>query len=149
MLEICKRRDLDFVLSIRNLPEVMEISNRRRPLTIDELPSLDDPAYVIWIIRKRHRDYGYIIANLEEGARAVISIALSENARGKGLGTSVLIEACSRLFGEHGIVEVMAVVYKGNVASQIAFEKAGFVIGDTIPTPDCRIKYIYTIKAPK
>lgn len=144
MLRICGCEDIGFILAIRNLPEVIRVSNRRRPLAREELPCLDDPLYRIWIVCNGEADLGYIIANLKDGDRAIISIALCENARGQGFGSSALREACSLLFKECGIMEVAAEIYKGNIASQGAFEKAGFTFRHRTCSLDGRLKDIYT-----
>lgn len=145
MLRLATAKDLTFILEIRNLPEVTQVSNRQRALAMEELPSLDDPSYVAWIVTEGGKDYGYVTAHKENG-RATISIALSETARGRGLGTQSIQDVCSLLFINHGICEVLAEIYKGNSASERAFEKAGFVLREVIATQDGRGKQIFVLR---
>lgn len=148
MLRLATSKDLKFILSIRNLPEVMQVSNRERPLTPEELPSLYDSSYVIWIVHEEDHDYGYVISHREDNSKATISIALSQNARGRGLGTQSIKDACSSLLKDEGVSEVLAEIYKGNSASERAFEKAGFLLREVITTQDGRRKQIFVLRRP-
>jgi UDP-2,4-diacetamido-2,4,6-trideoxy-beta-L-altropyranose hydrolase len=67
------------------------------------------------------------------GEQAVISIALAPDARGKGLGTRVIREACARALQTGRVRSVLALVRAENEPSRAAFLRAGFVEdGETV-----------------
>ncbi|MBI1888694.1 MAG: GNAT family N-acetyltransferase [Candidatus Spechtbacteria bacterium] len=146
MLRPALENDLKFILGIRNLPEVVQVSNRKRSLALEELPCVSDSSYVMWIVHEEGQDYGYVMAHREDSAQATISIALSKNARGKGLGTRSIQDACSLLFVDQGVCEVLAEIYKGNSVSERAFEKSGFTLREVITTQDGREKQIFALR---
>jgi RimJ/RimL family protein N-acetyltransferase len=58
-----------------------------------------------------------------EGVDASIDVQLNRQSRGRGIGTIVFRRACEL----SGLNDVVASIRKGNIASQIAAERAGFV----------------------
>lgn len=75
---------------------------------------------------------GQIRFELKNGNPATISISLSAEVHGQGLGTQLIWMACRELFAETAVDGVKALIKPDNTASIRAFEKAGFVtVGDT------------------
>jgi RimJ/RimL family protein N-acetyltransferase len=147
MLRSFQRKDLEFILAVRNQPDVIKVSNRRRPLDMSELPDPFDGKHLVWIICQDDVDYGYITVEMEDDGRATIGIALVKEARGRGLGTASIQEACSFCF-QDGVREVIAEIFSENLVSQGAFKKAGFKLSEEVITPDGRRKCIYKLRAP-
>jgi RimJ/RimL family protein N-acetyltransferase len=148
MLRKYKVKDVGFLLSVRNQPHIVVISNRRRMLTFNELPRCDDTNHCIWIIHNEIDNCGYILAKHIGKNRTVISIALLEKYTNRGLGTRSIKEACWLLIEEYGMLEIIAEIYSDNAASQKAFRKAGFEIKNTVVVSDDRTKTVYVYKAP-
>ena len=57
---------------------------------------------------------------------ALISIGLSPDWHGQGLGTTLVQSACHAIFGVWDVTRIRAQVKAENLASRRAFEKAGF-----------------------
>lgn len=57
----------------------------------------------------------------------VISVYLSEQFTGRGLGVEAIRQGCRAVFEDWGVEEVRACVRRENTGAQSAFSKAGFV----------------------
>lgn len=90
------------------------------------------------IILQEDIPVGVLVIALWENVFTVSEYIISPNYRGKGIGPSalaeVLLEAKKILKKE--IFEARAVIYPNNVASQKAFEKAGFQFESEHPDGD-------------
>lgn len=85
----------------------------------------EDPNSAIYIAEEDGQPVavaGFVI----EGAQAIVSINVASRRRGRGIGASVLRLACSRLVEERGPLSVVALIKRGNAASERAFARAGF-----------------------
>ena len=67
----------------------------------------------------------------EQDGRAVISISLSPEHRGRNLGSLVIWLACRKLFRDTRVRAIRALIKPDNPASARAFVKAGFGQADT------------------
>jgi RimJ/RimL family protein N-acetyltransferase len=81
--------------------------------------ALVDPKLTMWMVEVDGSIGG--IVRLLERDRAIISVALAPEQRGKGLGSQAIAKACA---AHGGPIEALVVI--GNDASRRAFEKAGF-----------------------
>ncbi len=135
--------DLAWVLSLRNLPESVAVSNRRRPLALDELPDPFAEFTRVWVAQRGDQRVGYVMATLEQanGAprRAVIGLVVAPESRGQGLAARCIDAACRHL-SALGWSPVEAFVFAGNLASEAAFARAGFVPVTSALQPDGRTR---------
>lgn len=93
--------------------------------------AIDDPDRTICIALMGDLPCGYLRLDRTEGARARVSICLSPEVRGKGLGRSLLAEADRR--GSHLALEWLdAEIHKGNAASRQVFKAAGYVFDEPV-----------------
>jgi UDP-2,4-diacetamido-2,4,6-trideoxy-beta-L-altropyranose hydrolase len=86
---------------------------------------LQDPQSLFWLGCRAGHPVGQVRFDLS-GNRAVISVSLDPEARGKGLGALLIWKACRALFAARPIAAVTALIKPGNPASARAFEKADF-----------------------
>ena len=79
----------------------------------------------LWIAKDgKGRPLGQV--RFDEEAGITISIGLAPDARGKGLGASIIAAGCLELLHMHGPSKIMAYIRPENVASIKAFSRAGF-----------------------
>ena len=91
--------------------------------------ALDAPGRTIRIAVQGHLPCGYLRLDRTGDTRARVSLCLSPEARGQGLGHRLLAEA-DRLAAAHGIVRIEAEIHPRNAASRRVFERAGYVQDD-------------------
>ena len=80
------------------------------------------------VVCDNNAPFAVIALSLNEGVFHIMEILVKPEMRGKGLGTALLLELLSdgeSIIG-HRIENSTAVIFPNNLASQIAFEKAGF-----------------------
>ena len=58
--------------------------------------------------------------------RAVVSVVVSPNQRGRGLGAALIRSGCLQASKDLGVRRVLAYIREDNAASIAAFERAGF-----------------------
>lgn len=93
-----------------------------------------------WMVRQLAAGHPFFVVEDEQGAVAgyvrfapdddgiyTISIGLGETLRGRGLGAAILRQACTLFFAATQRPAILAWVKCTNIASMIAFLKAGFV----------------------
>ena len=129
--------DRPLLLALRNLPESVAVSNRPRPLTLDELPDPCSPAVRVWIVETPEGAAGQVTAHL--GDEPTLGLTLAPESRGRGLAAWAIGEACRRLAAE-GHLTVIAHIFAGNTASQKAFSRAGFTRTGAEPSLDGRVR---------
>jgi UDP-2,4-diacetamido-2,4,6-trideoxy-beta-L-altropyranose hydrolase len=61
-----------------------------------------------------------------DGLNATVSVSLDGSQRGRGYGSAVIWTGCTRLFGTTQVENIDAYTKPGNVASLLAFARAGF-----------------------
>ena len=135
--------DLAWVLSLRNLPESVAVSNRCRPLSIDELPDPFAEFARVWVAQRGDQRVGYVTATLEQvddaPRRSLIGLVIAPESRGQGLAAQCIEAACRHL-DAMGWGPVDAFVFAGNLASEAAFARAGFVPMMSALQPDGRTR---------
>jgi UDP-2,4-diacetamido-2,4,6-trideoxy-beta-L-altropyranose hydrolase len=72
------------------------------------------------------RPVGQVRFDLDDDARAIISVAMAPEQRRRGYGAAAIAQACEALRTRHGALTVLAYIRQDNVASQRAFSRAGF-----------------------
>lgn len=86
----------------------------------------------MYYIMVDHRHVGNIFFHIEDHRYGVAGIGImvgEPSVRGMGVGTSAIRQATRRLFAEEDWVNVIeAKCYAPNVASRMAFQKAGFTV---------------------
>ncbi len=87
---------------------------------------MDDPGSVFFIARDPEGAALGIVRFQIEGNRAIASINLSPEQRGKGYGSQFLRLASKRLFQESSISQIDAFIKSDNAASVRAFMHAGY-----------------------
>tara|TARA_R100001377_G_scaffold22165_3_gene11845 strand:- start:6176 stop:7705 length:1530 start_codon:yes stop_codon:yes gene_type:complete len=93
--------------------------------------ALGDNDRIIRIVMKAELPCGYLRLDRIDGSCACISICLSPEARGQGLGP-LLLEEANKVGKRMGIEYLSAEVHHENAASRRAFEHAGYSQGDTV-----------------
>jgi len=135
--------DLAWVLSLRNLPESVAVSNRRRPLTLDELPDPFAEFARVWVAQRGDQRVGYVMATLEQvddaPRHALLSLVVAPESRGQGLAAPY-IEAACRHIDALGWGPIEAQVFTDNLASEAAFTRAGFAPVMRALQPDGRMR---------
>jgi spore coat polysaccharide biosynthesis predicted glycosyltransferase SpsG/L-amino acid N-acyltransferase YncA len=133
-LRSASMEDAERLLAWRNDPEVRSVSFTHDAITLDHhrgwlKKQLHSPACDIWIAEDRSGiPIGQVRLNYDvQVSKATVSIVLDHTLRARGMGT-VLIEKVSRFafFNEPSLLEIVAQIKPGNVASERAFAKAGF-----------------------
>ncbi len=89
---------------------------------------LRDPSTCLRIVENRQLGaFGVIRFDLKgNDGEAVVSVALSPNSRGRGLGTQVIQHATLQFLNITGLRKVLAYTKEENQASIHAFQKAGY-----------------------
>lgn len=125
-------KDCRLIWKWANDPEV-----RAESFTSKAIPYCN---HVVWFERKINDPdcHLYIVENSDrkplgqvrleiEGNNATISISLDREFRGKGYGTKIIVLASQKIFKISDVNVIHAYIKKGNIASELAFQKAGFV----------------------
>lgn len=119
------------VLAWANDPETRAVSFMSTPIAKEDhvrwftqkIASAEDRLFIA--MDQSDRAAGLVRFSFE-GKRAVISINLAPEFRGKGLGTALIVQGCRRLFATSDTEEIDAFIKPENAASEKAFSKAGF-----------------------
>jgi predicted dehydrogenase/L-amino acid N-acyltransferase YncA len=88
--------------------------------------TLDDPGCTIWIGESDGSAIGQIRATRDEAGSAELHVTVAPEARGRGLGTVLILEAAGRVLNDPSVSRVVAHVNPGNQGSLRAFTRAGF-----------------------
>jgi len=87
---------------------------------------LADPAHHFFIGHdEADRPVGQV-RFVREGTKAVVSVSVAPEARGKGWGTALITAGCRRMFADPSLATIEAFIRPENAASQAVFKKAGF-----------------------
>lgn len=114
-----------------NDPEVRRQSFDEAPIDWTDHVSwfaarLQDPRSSMFVIESPAGDpVGVVRFAADEGGSAVVSIAISSDARGAGLGNKAIRAACLQMRNK-GVSRVYAFIKPDNAASIGAFTRAGF-----------------------
>ena len=130
--------DADMLLAWRNDPEVRSVSFNNSIIQPDEhqqwlARSIAMPNRILLMAEDRQ---GNAIGKIQidftsEAMNSVtIGIVVGQGHRGRGLGTILIEKSTSALFkAERNVQQIVAHVKPGNLASERAFRKAGFISG--------------------
>ncbi len=91
-----------------------------------------------YIVSENNEPFGVIYIATQDPELTVSEFVVAPNKRGKGYGSAAineLIDNCDTLVSKH-IGVAKSVIYPNNIASQKAFEKAGFSFVSTHPDGD-------------
>lgn len=86
---------------------------------------LDDPSSRLYVVELDGLPAAQVRFDLD-GDAAEISVSVAPAARGRGVGTAAVRQACLRVAGDTGIRSIVARVKNDNMTSLRLFEKAGF-----------------------
>ena len=96
---------------------------------------LSDPNRVLWLFLSGDEPVASVRYDIEgpSGRSAEVSILVAPHARGHGYGPLALAESQAELrHARPSVKRLVAVVHRGNTASQRLFERAGYVLeGET------------------
>lgn len=124
--------DLEELRRWRNDPETRRWSRSTGEVSPEEHAqwferTMADPAAIIWIAQDGGSGLvGQVRVTRESPDAAELHVTLAPEARGRGLGALLIMEAAARILVEPGIDRLLAHVKDGNRASRRAFERAGF-----------------------
>ncbi len=123
--------DAEFLFRLRTDPTVIEASNGKAPFDLAAhlhwfAKTLDHPARMLFIVESEGIPIGQCQLDGDSHS-AEVSIALTRESRGHGIGTEVLRELARRAEAE-GIRWLEAVIKESNAASRKAFLKAGYSV---------------------
>lgn len=124
------RDDCDYVWRINNADDARQQSVSRAPIPLGThrrwyLTRMWAEPPLLWIVCADDIDVGVVRGDVE-GTRATISIALDAAHRGRGIGRQAIGTATRMIFGQSLVHAVTATIRAENVASQRAFEAAGY-----------------------
>jgi UDP-2,4-diacetamido-2,4,6-trideoxy-beta-L-altropyranose hydrolase len=131
-LRVAGGDDLELLWRWANDPVARAASFRSRPIEWDEHVAwfdarTRDPASRIYIIEAGGESSGVLRFDLDGPARAVVSINIAPEARGRGLGPDALREGCALVSADDAVSSVTAYIKPDNAASLRTFERSGFV----------------------
>lgn len=123
--------DLSLLWEWANDPETRSNSFDSTPISWDGhliwcQAKLKDPLCSFWIASMKGLGKIGCVRFDQESKEAVISVALSPKARGRGLGSELIAAACDRFFRTSGVLVIKALIKPNNSASIGAFQRAGF-----------------------
>lgn len=144
MLRPATREDSRLLFHWANAPEIRSNSFNAAPITWEEHVAwldtmLADPAKVIWLSTEGSVPVASIRFEAE-GQRARVSVQVSPDAQGKGIGSRLISEATALYVDATGRT-VEAEIKADNVASIRAFESAGYSRAEQ-PAPGVR-RYLF------
>lgn len=124
------RDDCDYVWRINNAADVRQQSVNRAPIPLGThrrwyLTRMWAELPLLWIVNADDVDVGVVRGDVV-GTRATISIALDPAHRGRGIGRQAIGAATRMIFGQSMVHAITATIRVENVASQRAFEAAGY-----------------------
>lgn len=129
-LRTVQEADCERLWNWANDPEVRKRSYNPDPIPWGEhkdwfSEKLSDPSCKIFIAEDGGEPLGQARFDVEDN-RAVISVVVDADKRGKGYGTALIKQGTERCLQATDVDRVDAYIKRGNYASVRAFEKAGF-----------------------
>ena len=124
--------DADFLLDLRNQPDVFRYSRQNRPVSAKEHAEWFAAAISsqsgknIFIVLNEGKPAGQIRFDLN-GRDAEISISIKKEIRGKGAARQALAEIIKIIREEKKADTITAQIHKDNAASKKLFEGSGFL----------------------
>ncbi|MBN2881028.1 GNAT family N-acetyltransferase [Candidatus Woesearchaeota archaeon] len=136
--------DCEILYSWRIDPDVRKVSKDSSEFTYDShkawfTKALMNANIKIFIVELDNIPAGQVRFNIQNDS-AVISVSLSKDYRGKGLGSKVIQLASNKFCSEFNINKIIAYIRQDNISSRKSFEKAGYTL---LNDKDIFCEYIY------
>jgi RimJ/RimL family protein N-acetyltransferase len=131
-----EEKDCRLLWEWANDPEVRAVSFSPKPIPWDQHlqwfhSKLADPNALLYLVTDLEDAPVGEVRYQREGTRAVVSICLGPEFRGKGYGNTILKMATEELFRSTQVKKIDAYVKPENEASLRLFTSAGFTLGAT------------------
>ena len=132
-----QKSDAQLLMTLRNGADTFQWFYSNRQFTLEEvinwIENLDPNNDLVYIVEEDSTIVGTAsIYNIEDHKAEVGRIIVSENIRGKGIGTSILL-LLPAIAKEKDITLLYANIKTDNIRSYKAFEKAGYIRITTKP----------------
>jgi spore coat polysaccharide biosynthesis predicted glycosyltransferase SpsG/RimJ/RimL family protein N-acetyltransferase len=134
-----RREDSDLLLAWRNEPDVRAASRVTDPVTSEEherwlSASLADPSRLLFVVEEDGDPAGTVRID-RKGRQAEISVTVTGNRRGAGVGSQAVREVGELVLAAlPELDEILAEIRLANAGSRRAFERAGY--GSPIPAEE-------------
>ncbi|HEY3970185.1 MAG TPA: GNAT family N-acetyltransferase, partial [Solirubrobacteraceae bacterium] len=131
-LRAARAEDAELLLAWRNDPQTRHWSRSAREIGAEEHASwlgqmLADSSTRLWVAEVSGGPIGHVrVGPRTEDETAEVHIALTPEARSRGLGTAILVQVAARALADPLLGTLCAYVKPGNEASLRAFARAGF-----------------------
>ncbi|MEM2093953.1 MAG: ribosomal protein S18-alanine N-acetyltransferase [Candidatus Bathyarchaeia archaeon] len=121
--------------SKEDLPAVYAIEKRSfkdpyPPFLIDILLKTDSETFLV--AEKEKEILGYVVASKDRNVGNIVSIAVSPEVRGRGIGSRLLLDVL-HILKKSGVESVRLEVRKSNTYAQRFYEHLGFVYSHDAP----------------
>jgi UDP-2,4-diacetamido-2,4,6-trideoxy-beta-L-altropyranose hydrolase len=135
-----------------NDPAVRAASFRSEPIPWEDHcrwfdARLRDPGTSFYIA-DLHGPVGQVRFQAETPEVALISMSLGPAARGRGLGSALILAGCERFFAETTASQIRALIKLENVASLRAFSRAGFERSANVDLGGCEAAQFLLKRSP-
>jgi UDP-2,4-diacetamido-2,4,6-trideoxy-beta-L-altropyranose hydrolase len=122
--------DSGLLLEWRNDPLAVHFSVSQRTVGRDEherwfAARVEDASTRLWVAEEGGEAVGQLRVDTRDGV-GTVSIGVAPGYRGRGLGTAALTALVAEVGSDPTIETLRALVHPENVASLVAFERAGF-----------------------
>lgn len=143
-LRRAEKSDIEFLFNLRNQDSVRSAFWNTEKVEPDAhknwvISSLQNSKRILYVIEADGKPAGQIRFDItdESGKTAEVSISVSENFRGKGIGGNALVKADNLLFRDFSdIGKLIAHIKTDNQASVGTFIKAGYLNLGTVNYED-------------
>lgn len=128
--------DFERLLAWRNDPDTRRFSRDSQTVTREEharwlAATLADRGTRLWIAESDGAAIGQVRVGPHSEGLAEVHVGLAPQARGRALGSAVLVQAAARALADADVKRLCAHVKHENAASLRAFARAGFQAADT------------------
>jgi RimJ/RimL family protein N-acetyltransferase len=127
-------RDCWFVFRVNSNPSVRENAIDRSEITRTGHAQwfrerLVDDASLLWIVCEAGQPVGVVRFDLDQPAarQATITVAVSERARGRGIGRRAIWKSTEAVLGRDDVFTAVALIRSRNRVSRRVFEQTGYV----------------------
>ncbi len=148
---VAQESDLKLYFDWANDPAVRENSYNSEPISIEAhsawfIAKIRDPKCLMLLFFDHlENPIGQVRIQSNEDQRAVIGLSNERTHRGKGYAAMMIEKATEIFLKENPKMTVLAYIKTQNQASVKAFERAGFILTDTIAY-EGHLSYLYTRK---
>jgi len=141
-------KDVELVYKLSNDPKVRRASINKEFIKFEDHKKwferkIADKNSKFYLILKKNEFVGQVRFDIT-GDRALISISVTQDFRGKGYSGKVLKLSCNKLFFDSNSVNyIEAFIIPSNISSIKIFEKSGFILEDKVKINNQKLlKYI-------